>query len=96
MTFERIAQELKCSEPTVRRAYDYAHPEALHEAAAVGRPPNRGRNSRLGAKVHADIREMLREGKSTKQIMAKVGCSRSTVARHRQNKEAASGRDQSV
>jgi hypothetical protein len=42
MAFKEIAKRLKVSLATIQRAYDYAHPEIVREAAEKGATPHRG------------------------------------------------------
>jgi site-specific DNA recombinase len=92
MSFEKIRALLHISDGTVRRAYDYAHPEIVHEAAEKGAAPQRGRYSHLGANVFREIRRLLREGQTPSEIAKAVGCGASTVRRvHTQLKAEGDG-----
>ena len=87
-SFDAISRELGVSSAMVRRAYDAAHPELMEAAAATGEPPRRAKNSRLGQAKKDQISEMIGMGARTCDIVAAVGCSRTTVARMRQRLRA--------
>jgi hypothetical protein len=72
--FAQIAAEKGVGYETVCRAYDYARPEAVREAAEKGKSPQRGRYSHLGPEKFEEIRKLLREGKKDAEIADAVGC----------------------
>ena len=76
-----IAEHLGVSEGTVRRAYDYAHPEAVRKAVAEKAAIKRGRFTHLDHTIFEKIRELSGQGQSPKEIAAVVGCGVSTVRR---------------
>ncbi len=76
-----IAEHLGVSEGTVRRAYDYAHPEAVRKAVAEKAAVKRGRFTHLDHTIFEKIRELSDQGQSPKEIAAVVGCGVSTVRR---------------
>ena len=89
MSFLRIRtwlleeKRVEVSRNTVRRAYDFGHPDEIEEAAETGKTPQRGRYSHLGPKTYEQIRKLIRTGRKTKEIAAIVGCGASTVRRER-------------
>ncbi|MDB5334819.1 MAG: hypothetical protein JWN70_438 [Planctomycetaceae bacterium] len=83
ISFAKIAAKLKIGQGTVRRAYDYARPEAVISAAENSTTVERGRYCHLPPETFASIRQKIDEGKKDPQIAADVGCSRSTVRRVR-------------
>ena len=76
-----IAKHLGVSGGTVRRAYDYAHPEAVSKAVAEKATVKRGRFTHLDHTIFEKIRELSGQGQSPKEIAAVVGCGVSTVRR---------------
>ena len=76
-----IAEHLGVTEGTVRRAYDYAHPEAVRKAVAEKAAVKRGRFTHLDHTIFEKIRELSGQGQSPKEIAAVVGCGVSTVRR---------------
>ncbi len=76
-----IAEHLGVSEGTVRRAYDYAHPEAVRKAVAEKTAVKRGRFTHLDHTIFEKILEMSGQGQSPQEIAAVVGCGVSTVRR---------------
>ena len=76
-----IAEHLGVSEGTVRRAYDYAHPEAVRKAVAEKAAVKRGRFTHLDHTIFEKIRELSDQGQSPKEIADVVGCGVSTVRR---------------
>lgn len=79
--FCTIAVRLKISEPTARRAYDYAHRDEIREAVKEGRSVGRGRFVRLPVELRQEIIERLNRGESAEFIAGAVGCSACTVRR---------------
>ena len=65
----------------MRRAYDYAHPEAVGQAVAEKAAVKRGRFTHLDHTIFEMILEMSGQGQSPKEIAAVVGCGVSTVRR---------------
>jgi len=88
MSFKRIVAELGVGAGTVRRAYDFARPEAVREAAERGESPRRGQYSHLGEEVYQKIRELLAKDTPVTVITAEVGCGNSTVYRVRRQMQA--------
>lgn len=84
LSFARIAASLGIGEGTVRRAYDYGHPELVREAVESGKTPKRGTYSHLGAEVHQQIRALLQAGTKPAEIVRQIGCGKSTVYRVKQ------------
>lgn len=84
MHFNDIAKLKKCSEATVRRAYDFAKPEVTQLAASRGVRPRRGRSIRLQPEVYEDIRRLIRLGfLSDCEIARRCKCGASTIGRER-------------
>jgi DNA invertase Pin-like site-specific DNA recombinase len=96
MSFEQIAVIMKVGVATVRRAYDYGHPEAVREAAEQGKMPRRGSSSRLGEDVFREIRKLLRSGKKDAEVAAQLHCGKSTVGRVRRQMQAETDDDQAA
>ena len=84
LSFARIAARLRIGEGTVRRAYDYGHPELVREAVQNGRTPERGTYSHLGTEVYQQIRKLLQAGTKPTEVARQVGCGTSTVYRVKQ------------
>ena len=93
LPFEKIAAQLGVGVNTAYRAYDSAHQDEVRKAAECGKKPNRGRWSILGEEKYQMIRKMIRKGKSTVEIAAKVGCGASTVRRVRRQMQIEPGGD---
>jgi transposase len=94
--FEQIASIMKVGIATVCRAYDFACPDAVREAAEEGKKPRRGSSPRIGEEKVEEIRKMLREGKKDPEVAAKVGCGTSTVGRVRRKMKAEADEDQAA
>lgn len=89
----RLTKERSCpiSPTTVRRAYDFAHADAVHQAAGRGEAPRLGRYSHLDESVFRKIREGLSLGKKTSEIAKEAGCSENTVRRERKRMSSQEG-----
>jgi hypothetical protein len=74
-------RSMKVSEPTLRRAYDAAHPERVEEALKNGACVFRGKTVRYDAPTHAEIRRRLAKGETAAKIAETVGCGVMTVYR---------------
>ena len=83
VSFARIAAQLKVNSGTVRRAYDYARPEPVQNAAENSTRVVRGGFKRLPPEKFDAIRHQIASGKADQEIAEDVGCSRSTVRRVR-------------
>ena len=80
-TMPAIAKATTVSNDTVRRAFDYGHPERMRAAAEQGVAPNRGTWSLLGEEKYRQIRKLLPTTDNLKEIAEAVDCSESTVRR---------------
>ncbi len=79
-SFAKIAAAIGVSEATVKRAYDYGHPDVVELAIETGTQARRGQYNHLGEAKFRQIRKLLSSGKKTvKEIASKVGCSDATV-----------------
>jgi hypothetical protein len=87
MTFPEIQgwflkhRSMSVSEPTLRRAYDAAHPERVDEALENGTCVFRGKTVRYDAATHAEIRRRLAKGEPAAKIAEAIGCGVVTVYR---------------
>ena len=82
-TFAAISKTLGVAKATAVRAYDAGRPDLIQAAVDNGEPPRRSSRSRMGRKKLELLQAMLAAKAKTKDIVAKVGCSRNTVARAR-------------
>ncbi len=81
---DEIAAQMKCSEATVRRAYDAMHPEVLKLALDKGKRPRRGRSIRLKPEVYAQMQRLIKQNElSNCEIARRCHCGSSTVNRER-------------
>ena len=89
MTYPQIQEELKkrgieVAEPTIGRAYKYAHREEIREGLSQPKKPRRGGWSLIAPEKRQQIEHLLREGKlCIKHIAKQVGCAPGTVCRIR-------------
>lgn len=89
MTYPQIQEELKkrgieVTEPTIGRAYKYAHREEIREGLSQPKKPRRGGWSLIAPEKRQQIEHLLREGKlCIKHIAKQVGCAPGTVCRIR-------------
>ncbi len=89
MHFHDIAELKKCSEATVRRAYDFKKPEVIQFAASRGVRPRRGRSIRLKPEVLEEMRRLINlRTLSDYEIGRRCKCGANTVGRERRNIEA--------
>lgn len=87
MTYPQIQEELKkrgieVAEPTIGRAYKYAHREEIREGLSQPKKPRRGGWSLIAPEKREQIEHLLLQGTlSPKQIAKQVGCAENTVRR---------------
>jgi DNA invertase Pin-like site-specific DNA recombinase len=79
--FEKFGENVDIS--TVKRAYDFAHPDDLRTAAERGEAPDRGPHVHIREEKHRQIRELLRAKATCDEIARQLGCSARTVHREK-------------
>ncbi|MGB1126253.1 MAG: helix-turn-helix domain-containing protein, partial [Phycisphaeraceae bacterium] len=79
-------RDIDVSEATVRRAWDYANPEAVKQAVEVrATPTERAQYRRLSAEKIDQVKQLLAEGRGVAAIAKEVGCGKSTIYRIRRD-----------